>query len=237
MQVIARTRLCDRPARCRIGRGGTSARNRRSDRMDVGSANPETDRGDPRMARQEAHPTQLDRGVRGPGPLIDRRRPPIRSVRSKSDDRPIRVGPVAAGEQRRVPAAPAPMTARSSDSVLRRCAPSRQPNRVDRPSIRRPSGAATRGAGRCGRVSKDSRASRLARLRSHALRKPGAPARYLADRPVICSVVGSLKLPLPFTPFTSDVFMAYWSVAYAMASAFVSSAPMLLFSKVSHAWW
>ena len=34
-------------------------------------------------------------------------------------------------------------------------------------------------------------------------------SRYLAERPVICSVVSSLKLPLPLAPLTSDVLIAY----------------------------
>ena len=50
--------------------------------------------------------------------------------------------------------------------------------------------------------------------RPASIARSGQPERrtYLADRPVICSVVGSLKLPLP-PPFMSEVFIAYCSVA------------------------
>ena len=58
---------------------------------------------------------------------------------------------------------------------------------------------------------------------------------YRIACPLILS--GVLKLPLPGTPFTIDVFWAKVIVAWAIASDIWSSTTLLLLAKVSQAWW
>ena len=63
--------------------------------------------------------------------------------------------------------------------------------------------------------------------------RTGGPRRGCSSaRPVYLPA-----LPLPFTPFTSSVLIAYLITAYATASALTSSASRLTLSNVSQASW
>jgi hypothetical protein len=63
-------------------------------------------------------------------------------------------------------------------------------------------------------------------------RKNRGPSRSGEAAPAL-----GLKFPLPFSPFTACMFIAYWSTANAIASALRSRTTWLTLSDLSRAVW